>query len=41
MAREWWIVRYGSESLAGKVKMILEKWTLKDMSDETICFTKA
>jgi hypothetical protein len=21
--------------------MILEKWTLKDMSDETICFTKA
>jgi hypothetical protein len=40
MTKELWIVRYGFESLVRKVKMILEKWTLKDMSDETLCFTK-
>jgi hypothetical protein len=36
MTKELWIVRYGFESLSGKIKMIGENWTKQDIIDEVL-----
>jgi hypothetical protein len=41
MAKEWWIARYEFENLDWQGQNDFRRVDLKDMSDETLCFTKA
>jgi hypothetical protein len=40
MAEEWWHARYVFDSLDGKVKMIGKEWTIQDINNVSLCFTR-
>jgi hypothetical protein len=39
--QEAWLARYRFESVESKVKMFRDKSTVQDISEESLCFTRA